>query len=76
MKRHIRRPALPLGSADCFKTRFSGNRSKCGAKTAKLHVPRLVPGKFCERCCRACNAPEAQPSEMPTEQPKSTGETR
>jgi hypothetical protein len=74
MKHYIRRsktarPDRPLGPADCFKTRFSGKCSKCGADTARLHVPtRLVSGKFCEGCCPACNAPALQPGEKPTEQ--------
>jgi hypothetical protein len=82
MKRRLRRfntarAERPLGAADCFKTQFSGNCSKCGADTARLHVPtRLVPGKFCEGCCPACSAPGLPPSEAPTEPPRSTRGTQ
>jgi hypothetical protein len=62
MKRHPGRfetagADRPLGPADCLKTRFSGGCSKCGAETARMHVPtRLVAGKFCESCCPACHS--------------------
>lgn len=77
MKQRLRRfktarPDRPLGPADCLKTRFAGKCSNCGAETARLHVAtRLVPGKFCERCCPSCIAPGVQTSDAPTEQPSS-----
>ena len=27
----------------------------CDAETARPHVPRLIPGTFCEDCCPACS---------------------
>jgi len=82
MKRQIRqfktaRPDRPLGPADCLKTRLAGECSKCGADTARLHVPtRLVLGKFCEGCCPACNAIVRLANEIPAQQPKSKPGTR
>jgi hypothetical protein len=77
MKRRLKRlatlrPDQPLGPVDCLRTRFPGKCSKCSVETARLHVPtRLVPGKYCENCCPACQVSGAQPNEITMMQPES-----
>ena len=48
--------------------------SDCGIETARPHIPRLVPGTFCEDCCPVCTL-GTQRHEILTEQPKSTQAT-